>query len=622
MKSILSAVKILLACGLTLLALPTLAAPVKVELIRIADGWQLKRDGKPFFVKGAGGTSRLDLLAAAGANSVRTWGVDDSTERLLDEAQKNGLTVTVGIWLRHEADGDNFNYDDPAQCKEQLEKVRQAILRYKDHPAVLMWGIGNEMEGYGDGSKASIWKHVNDCAKLAKQLDPNHPVMSVMVEVGGKRVESVSQLCPDLDIVGINSYAGASSLASRYADHNPTKPFVITEYGPPGFWEVGKSSWGAPYEPTSPQKADWYRRAYAGSIVNKPMCLGSYAFLWGNKQESTATWFGLFLPDGSKVNAVDTMTEMWSGKPPKDLCPAIKELKVAGANDLKPGEKLRVNLVATDPANRPLKIRWVVQPEQTKTASAGQGDALLPEMQALITGSDDTHCDITMPKDEGGYRVFAFVNNGVGASVGNVPFHVHLHDIEVPLGKPATLPFYVYQNQFKSTNHYVSSGWMGKTAAIKMVAGCKENPHSPPSCMKFQFTSESDWGGIVWQDPADDWGDRDGGWNLTGAKRLVFWARGENGDEIVSFSFGLLGQDKKFFDSAGGGLEGVTLTKEWKEYAIDLTYQNMVRIKTGFCWTLAGQGHPVTFYLDDILYELSASDGMSFKPEKSGRFGN
>ena len=96
MKSFLSAVKIVLVCGFTTLALPILAAPVKVELVRTADGWQLQRDGKPFFVKGAGGTERLDLLAAAGANSVRTWGGDNLTP-LLDEAQKNGLTVTVGI---------------------------------------------------------------------------------------------------------------------------------------------------------------------------------------------------------------------------------------------------------------------------------------------------------------------------------------------------------------------------------------------------------------------------------------------------------------------------------------------------------------------------------------------
>jgi hypothetical protein len=602
MKFLLPAVKFVLICGLAALALPILAAPVKVELIRTADGWQLKRDGKPFFVKGAGGTERLDLLAAAGANSVRTWGGDNLTP-LLDEAQKNGLTVTVGIWLHHEGDTEQFSYDNPEMLKQQLDAVRQAILRYKDHPAVLMWGIGNEMEGYKDGGKAAIWKNVNDAAKLAKELDPNHPVMTVIAEIGDQRIPSINQYCPDVDIVGINSYAGASSIATRYAALNPQKPYIITEFGPPGAWEGDKTSWAAPIEPTSPEKADWYRRAYVGSIDHKPWCVGSYAFLWGHKQESTATWFGMFLADGSKVNAVDTMTELWSGKLPKNLCPSIQHLKIDGANDLKPGQTLKVNLEASDPAGRPVKVRWVVQPEQIKTGIGGQEEPVLPELQAVIANSDAQHCEITAPKNEGGYRVFAYANNGVGSSVANVPFHVHLVDEQVPPGKAATLPFYIYENGSSPKNHYIPSGWMGKTAAIKMNLGWVENPHSAPSCMQIQFTADADWGGIIWQDPADDWGDRDGGWNLTGAKKLVFWARGDQGGESVSFKFGVLGRDKNFFDSASGGLEGVTLTKEWKEYAIDLTNQNLARIKTGFGWSLAGQGHLVMFYLDDIRFE-------------------
>lgn len=602
MKFLLSAVKIVLACGLAALAMPALAAPVKVELLRTADGWQLQRDGKPFFVKGAGGTERLDLLAAAGANSVRTWGGDNLTP-LLDEAHKNGLTVTVGIWLHHEGDTEKFSYDNPEMLKQQLDAVRKAVLRYKDHPAVLMWGIGNEMEGYKDGGKAAIWKNVNDAAKLAKELDPNHPVMTVIAEMGDKRIPSINQLCPDVDIIGINSYAGASTIASRYAALNPQKPYIITEFGPPGGWEGDKTAWGAPIEPTSVEKADWYRRAYVGSIDRKPWCLGSYAFLWGRKQETTATWFGMFLSDGSKVNAVDTMTELWSGKPPEYLCPKIERLKIEGANDLKPGQTLKVSLTATDPAARPFKVRWVVQPEQTKTGIGGQEEPVLPELQSAIVNSDAQHCEIVAPKNEGGYRVFAYVNNGVGSSVANVPFHVHLVDEQVPPGKAATLPFYVYENGSSPKNHYIPAGWMGKTSAIKMNLGWVENPHSAPSCMQFQFNSDAEWGGIIWQDPADDWGDRDGGWNLAGATKLVFWARGEKGGEAVSFKFGVLGRDKKFFDFASGGLEGVTLTKEWKEYTIDLTNQNLARIKTGFGWSLAGQGQPVTFYLDDIRFE-------------------
>ena len=66
---------------------------------------------------------------------------------------------------------------------------------------------------------------------------------------------------------------------------------------------------------------------------------------------------------------------------------------------------------------------------------------------------------------------------------------------------------------------------------------------------------------------------------------------------------GLIGKDKTYPDSAGAKLEGVALTKTWKSYALDLKGLDLSRIKTGFCWTLAATGRPVTFYLDNIRYE-------------------
>ncbi|MBT8442609.1 MAG: hypothetical protein KJO76_09515, partial [Gammaproteobacteria bacterium] len=95
------------------------ADAIPVELRRTGTGWQLLRAGEPYFIRGAGGGGSLEQLAAAGANSVRTWGADDIDE-LLDEAHALGLTVTVGIWLGHERHG--FDYNDDTQVREQLER--------------------------------------------------------------------------------------------------------------------------------------------------------------------------------------------------------------------------------------------------------------------------------------------------------------------------------------------------------------------------------------------------------------------------------------------------------------------------------------------------------------------
>lgn len=106
-----------------------------------------------------------------------------------------------------------------------------------------------------------------------------------------------------------------------------------------------------------------------------------------------------------------------------------------------------------------------------------------------------------------------------------------------------------------------------------------------------------------WQSPAEDWGDKPGGWDLSGAKKLTFWARGEKGGEEVNFSFGLLGADKKFPDSDKGETGKIKLTKEWQQHSIALAGKDLSQIKTGFCWVVAGNGHPVTFYLDDIQWK-------------------
>jgi hypothetical protein len=175
--------------------------------------------------------------------------------------------------------------------------------------------------------------------------------------------------------------------------------------------------------------------------------------------------------------------------------------------------------------------------------------------------------------------------------------------VEAPYAKAVQLPFIVYDEKGSTNNHYIPSGWMGNTRGIRMDEGCTNRPHAGMTCLRFEYSEAGDWAGVVWQDPVNDWGDQAGGWNLAGAKRLAFWARGENGGETVTFKFGILGSDKKYPDSAGGELDDVKLTKAWKEYSIDLAGKDLSRIKTGFVWVLRGQGQPVTFYLDDIRFE-------------------
>ena len=165
----------------------------------------------------------------------------------------------------------------------------------------------------------------------------------------------------------------------------------------------------------------------------------------------------------------------------------------------------------------------------------------------------------------------------------------------------AQLPHTVYAEAGDKLE-YIPAGYMGDAGNIKMADDDTSNPHSGKTALKVQYTSGSGWGGVVWQSPANDWGEKPGGLDLTGAKKLSFWARGEKGGEKVSFSFGIL--DKaKYPDSAKGEIKDQELTKEWKEYSIDLAGKDLKQIKTGFMWVLGAKGDPITFYLDDVKFE-------------------
>ena len=158
---------------------------IKVRVSFEENQWQLYRDGSPYQIKGAGGNGPLELLAKYGGNSTRTWGVGPNTLARLNEAHANGISVTLGVWLEYESRG--YDYQNYEQVNEQIEKVMEAVRKYKHHPALLMWGVGNEMEGYGSGDNPAIWHHVDHLCRLIKAEDPNHPTMTVIAEIGGNK---------------------------------------------------------------------------------------------------------------------------------------------------------------------------------------------------------------------------------------------------------------------------------------------------------------------------------------------------------------------------------------------------------------------------------------------------
>ncbi|MFN6037984.1 MAG: glycoside hydrolase family 2 TIM barrel-domain containing protein, partial [Bacteroidota bacterium] len=174
--------------------------PVKTEIKKINNKWQFIRDGKPYYVKGAGGSKYMDKIVACGGNSLRTWGAENAGE-ILDEAQKHGLSVMLGLWVQHERHG--FDYDNQNKILKQFNDFKEIVLKYKDHPALLMWGVGNEVDlNY---SNTKVWDAINDIAKMIHEVDPNHPTTTVTAGLDSMEVVLIKQKAPHIDIYGINT---------------------------------------------------------------------------------------------------------------------------------------------------------------------------------------------------------------------------------------------------------------------------------------------------------------------------------------------------------------------------------------------------------------------------------
>lgn len=175
--------------------------------------------------------------------------------------------------------------------------------------------------------------------------------------------------------------------------------------------------------------------------------------------------------------------------------------------------------------------------------------------------------------------------------------------------EPEKMPFPVYKDAMSAENHYVPSGWMGDYGDIQMNLNHRDNSFEGASCIKFSYSArqsqDEGWAGVYFQHPTDNWGMLEGGFDLSGARRLVFYARGETGEEIIKEfkAGGITGGE--FMDTDSALLTNVKLTKEWKQYVINLEGRDLSRIIGGFCWSAEKKDNPdgIVFYLDGIRYE-------------------
>ena len=146
-------------------------------------------DGQEFYVKGAGlEFGNVEALAEFGGNSFRTWRTRNEGEDaldVLDRAHASGLLVLMGLDVARERHG--FDYNDSLAVREQFLYLQGEVERLKDHPALLGWAIGNELNL--EASNLKVYDAVNEISEMIHRIDPMHPTTTTLAGIGKREAD-------------------------------------------------------------------------------------------------------------------------------------------------------------------------------------------------------------------------------------------------------------------------------------------------------------------------------------------------------------------------------------------------------------------------------------------------
>ena len=256
------------------------AAPAEVDVVRAGDGFELHVDGERLDVRGVG-MGRTDeagirALAAAGGTAFRTWESRDIDAQLA-AAERHGLKVFVGLDTGKQLTG--LDYADERAVAEQHARVTAFIDRHAGHPAVLGWIVANEpnLAFDADGASAVADPAVYDA--LARIVDhahaatPRRPATIAFAFTATLEddVRTALERVPDLDIMSFQAYGALPAVPAVVERLGLDRPFMVTEYGPLGHWEMPSTEWGREIEEPSGTKADGLAMRAAAPLFDAPI---------------------------------------------------------------------------------------------------------------------------------------------------------------------------------------------------------------------------------------------------------------------------------------------------------------------------------------------------------------
>jgi hypothetical protein len=401
-----------------------------------------------FEIKGVCGDSDLERLSTLGVNTVRgyTIGEPEEMRKKLDRAKSLGMKMIVSEWMPHQGENKNkdgviWNFDYEAKGDKMVEDLIKKVEAIGDHPAILMWGLGNEVH-----LDEPYLRVANRMSEEIHKRFPHHLTSLTVINAKPDGIAAIKKFAPDIDVLGVQSYSrGAVRGAIKKTEELWGKPFYMSEFNTNGPWNFKTTDWGVPLDEPVTKKVSDLKDCYA-AIDESPLSLGSTIFVWGHALVFRPTYFSLLLdpnPNGQPGKTsfnhmmitpqAEVMIENFTGEPPKgNRAPVLSKLQFEGGGNArlaKPGEPMNIQFAAEDPNGDTVEfVTWILDSTSRRTKTvAGPFSQASPE-----------HATINAPKSPGEYLLLVYAqDNKGGASASTIAFKVPSAEDE-PSAAPTT----------------------------------------------------------------------------------------------------------------------------------------------------------------------------------------
>jgi hypothetical protein len=331
---------------------------------------------------------------------------------------------------------------DATYKANMLAEIRRWTTEYKDNQGVLLWNVGNEsvlgMQNCFSGTelenqRIAYAKFVNEATQAIHAIDPNHPVTSTDAWTGAWPY--FKQYTPDLDLLAVNSYGHICQVKQDWINGGYNKPYIVTEAGPAGEWEVPNDANGVPNEPTDIQKRDGYLQAWNCITGHTGVALGATLFHYGVENDFGAVWFNL-TPGGEKRLSYYAVRQAFGGAGGGNTAPVISNMSLSRTTDVPAGGTITVTVNVSDPDGDALTHEFKV------------GGKYIDGSGALVgtPSSGNGPFTVTVPERLGVWKLYDYVRDGKGnVGIETKSFRVVAPPVQgtnIARGKPATASSY------------------------------------------------------------------------------------------------------------------------------------------------------------------------------------